>query len=76
MPQQDTGLFSGQSYKVSTIINYDSIVVKWGFFQVRYDSRVISYDRRGFIRWVTGLLHPRITKYILSVRIDTFMFLT
>ena len=24
-----------------------------GFFQVRYDSRVINYDRGGFIRLVT-----------------------
>ena len=26
-----------------------------GYFQVRYDSRVINYDRRGFIRLATGL---------------------
>ena len=26
-----------------------------GYFQVRYDSRVISYDDRGFIRLVTGV---------------------
>ena len=26
-----------------------------GYFQVRYDSRVINYDRRGFIRLSTGL---------------------
>ena len=25
-----------------------------GYFQVRYDSRVINYDRRGFIRLATG----------------------
>ena len=25
-----------------------------GYFQVRYDSRVIIYDRRGFIRLATG----------------------
>ena len=24
-----------------------------GYFQVRYDSRVVNYDRRGFIRLVT-----------------------
>ena len=24
-----------------------------GYFQVRYDSRVINYDRRGFIRLAT-----------------------
>ena len=26
-----------------------------GYFQVRYDSRVVNYDRRGFIRLATGL---------------------
>ena len=26
-----------------------------GYFQVRYDSRVINYDRRGFIRLATGV---------------------
>ena len=25
-----------------------------GYFQVRYDSRVVNYDRRGFIRLTTG----------------------
>ena len=24
-----------------------------GYFQVRYDSRVVNYDRRGFIRLAT-----------------------
>ena len=26
-----------------------------GYFPVRYDSRVVNYDRRGFIRLATGL---------------------
>ena len=26
-----------------------------GYFQVRYDSRVVNYDRRAFIRLATGL---------------------
>ena len=26
-----------------------------GYFQVRYDSRVVIYDRRGFIRLATGV---------------------
>ena len=26
------------------------------YFQVRYDSRVVNYDRRGFIRLATGLV--------------------
>ena len=25
-----------------------------GYFQVRYDSRVVNYDRRGFIGSATG----------------------
>ena len=27
-----------------------------GYFPVRYDSSVVNYDRRGFIRLATGLL--------------------
>ena len=27
-----------------------------GYSQVRYDSRVINYDHRGFIRLATGLV--------------------
>ena len=26
------------------------------YFPVRYDSRVVNYDRRGFIRLATGLV--------------------
>ena len=29
-----------------------------GYFQVRYDSRVVNYDRRGFIRLATEV-YPR-----------------
>ena len=31
-----------------------------GYFQVRYDSRGVNYDRRGFIRLATGLCSKRI----------------
>ena len=45
---------SGQSYKHFTIVNYDSRVITWGIFKSgRYDSRVVHYDRRGFIRLAT-----------------------
>ena len=27
-----------------------------GYFPVRYDSRVVNYDRRGFIKLATGLV--------------------
>ena len=46
-------MIRGQSYKASTIVNYDSRVVIMGYFQVRYDSRVVIYDCRGFIRFAT-----------------------
>ena len=32
-----------------------------GYFQVRYNSRVVNYDRRGFIRLATD-----VTKQILA----------
>ena len=31
-----------------------------GYFQVRYDSRVINYDRRGFIRLTTGVQNSKL----------------
>ena len=55
-----TSACSGQSYKGSTIVKYDSRVVIW-YFQVRYDSRVVIYDRRAFIRLTTDLKIPHIT---------------
>ena len=42
-----------------------------GYFQVRYDSRSVNYDRRGFIRLATGSIHsdrkcfPVIEQYII-----------
>ena len=50
-----------------------------GYFQVRYDSRVVNYDRRGFIRLATGLQfykfgfkcvshYIQITKYYFLVK--------
>ena len=47
-------LICGQSYKGSTIVNYVSWVVKWGYFQVRNDSRVVIYYCRAFIRLAIG----------------------
>ena len=40
--------------KQFTLIIYESRVVIWGYFQVRYDSRVVNFDSRGFIRLATG----------------------
>ena len=37
-----------------------------GYFQVRYDSRVVNYDRRGFIRLATGFV-IHICSYYTSV---------
>ena len=43
----------GQSFKHFTLINYDSRVVIWGYFPVRYESRVVIYERKMFIRLAT-----------------------
>ena len=37
-----------------------------GYFQVRYDSRVVIYDRRGFIRLATGVLIHRFTFFAMG----------
>ena len=34
-----------------------------GYFQVRYDSRVVIYDRRAFIRLATGRTAPKVQFY-------------
>ena len=47
-------LISGQSYKQFTLKMYVSSH-NMGYFQVRYDSRVVIYDRRAFIRLTTEL---------------------
>ena len=31
-----------------------------GYFQVRYDSRVVNYNRRGFIRLATEHYHQHL----------------
>ena len=53
-----------------------------GYFQVRYDSRVVIYDRRAFIRLATvgfrkntQCLHkrcPKITKPVVTRKINDF----
>ena len=49
-----TNVTTGQSYKGSTIVNFGSWVVpNMGHFQVRYNSRVVIYDHRAFIRLTT-----------------------
>ena len=37
-----------------------------GYFQVRYDSRVVNYERRSFIRLTTGLSTLNILKAQLN----------
>ena len=44
---------SGQSYKASTIIIYESRVIKCKLFSRKYDSGVIILALRGFIRLAT-----------------------
>ena len=49
-----------------------------GYFQVRYNSRVINYDRRGFIRLTTDSYVVRIimldsyVNILLNVRANNF----
>ena len=42
-----------------------------GYFQVRYDSRVINYDRRGFIRLATGQRRERREQLFVRFRSKT-----
>ena len=43
-----------------------------GYFQIRYDSRGINYDRRGFIRLATGLAnrtgYEKVTKIEFALK--------
>ena len=47
-----TSVTSGQSYKHFTIVIYDPRVVIWS---IRYDSKVVIYERKIFIRLATDL---------------------
>ena len=44
-----------------------------GYFQVRYSSRVVNYNRRAFIRLNTGLIFQRVDSILNIVKptIDT-----
>ena len=44
----------GQSFKHFTLVNYDSRVKICSNFNVRFDSRVVIYDHKMFIRLATG----------------------
>ena len=46
---------SGQSYKDSMLVNYDSRVESISNLPVIYDSRVVIYERNMFIRLATDL---------------------
>ena len=37
-----------------------------GYFQVRYDSRVVIYDHRAFIRLTTGVLSTKKTITVID----------
>ena len=47
--------FCGQSYKASTLVNYNSSSRKYKQFTCNYESRVIIYKRKMFIRLATGV---------------------
>ena len=34
-----------------------------GYFQVRYDSRVVIYNRRGFIKLATGVICRSVPRF-------------
>ena len=57
---EDQTLGSGQTYKHFTLVNYDSMVVIWGIFPVRYNSRVVIYDLKMFIRLATGSINDNV----------------
>ena len=44
-----------------------------GYFQVRYDSRVVNYDRRGFIRLATDY-NPCTLESVGRVKIRVFCY--
>ena len=47
-------IISGQSYKASTRVNYDSSSHKDNQFISIYESRVVIYKRKTFVRLATG----------------------
>ena len=53
----------GQSYKHFTLVNYNSRVVIWQFSS-QYDSRVVIYERKIFIRLSTGHTPPEVRSYL------------
>ena len=53
-------VISGQSYKGSTIVNYDSRVVPDLKIPHIPDSRVVNYDRKMFIKLATECFFKRI----------------
>ena len=66
---EDQTLGSGQSYKHFTLVNYDSMVVIWGIFPVRYDSRVVIYELKMFIRLATGTQLSLLLFLLLSLHL-------
>ena len=43
-----------------------------GYFQVRYNSRVVIYDRRGFIRLATGLSYFEVNYTIITIFLEIY----
>ena len=59
--------FCGQSYKASTISIYEHGVVNICKLTSKFDSRVVIYTRRGFMRLANG--DCRITRFRFICRI-------
>ena len=47
-----------------------------GYFQVRYNPRVINYDRRGFIRLATGYITESNNKKYFGCHFGIFKFIS
>ena len=57
---------SGQYYKALYDRNIQLYSRNMGCFQVRYDSRVVIYERKLFIRLATGRIQSSAILYALS----------
>ena len=64
--------FSSQSYKHFTLVNYNFQGHNKGYFPVRYDSRVVIYDHKMFIRLATEVC---LTK-LMQCQLLKFLFFT
>ena len=60
----------GQSYKGSTVVNYDSRVIPDLKIRGYYDSRLVTYECKLFIRLTTGLVVMGRDSFLKFVSLD------